>query len=49
MRRILLVEDNELNRDMLGRRLMHRGYEVILAPMAGRASRWPAASSRTWC
>jgi two-component system, cell cycle response regulator DivK len=32
MRRILLVEDNELNRDMLGRRLMHRGYEVILAP-----------------
>jgi two-component system cell cycle response regulator DivK len=31
MRRILLVEDNELNRDMLRRRLSHRGYEVILA------------------
>jgi len=31
MCRILLVEDNELNRDMLSRRLRHRGYDVILA------------------
>ncbi|MGA2132768.1 MAG: response regulator [Bryobacteraceae bacterium] len=31
MCRVLLVEDNELNRDMLSRRLRHRGYEVILA------------------
>jgi two-component system, cell cycle response regulator DivK len=31
MPRILLVEDNELNRDMLSRRLMRRGYEVITA------------------
>ncbi|MGA3039876.1 MAG: response regulator [Bryobacteraceae bacterium] len=31
MCRILLVEDNELNRDMLSRRLRHRGYEVMLA------------------
>ena len=31
MCRILLVEDNELNRDMLTKRLRHRGYEVILA------------------
>lgn len=31
MCRILLIEDNELNRDMLKRRLIHRGYEVILA------------------
>jgi CheY-like chemotaxis protein len=30
-RRILLVEDNELNRDMLSRRLTSRGYEVVLA------------------
>jgi two-component system cell cycle response regulator DivK len=29
--RILLVEDNEMNRDMLSRRLVRRGYEVILA------------------
>jgi CheY-like chemotaxis protein len=28
---ILLVEDNELNRDMLSRRLKRRGYEVITA------------------
>jgi CheY-like chemotaxis protein len=31
MARILLIEDNELNRDMLSRRLMRRGYEVELA------------------
>jgi two-component system cell cycle response regulator DivK len=31
MARILLVEDNEMNRDMLSRRLIRRGYEVILA------------------
>jgi len=30
--RILLVEDNEMNRDMLSRRLERRGYEVLLAP-----------------
>ena len=28
---ILLVEDNELNRDMLSRRLVRRGYDVITA------------------
>lgn len=31
MARILLVEDNELNRDMLSRRLQRRGYDVDLA------------------
>jgi CheY-like chemotaxis protein len=31
MARILLVEDNEMNRDMLSRRLERRGYEVVLA------------------
>src|SRR5687768_6080084 len=31
MPKILLVEDNEMNRDMLSRRLERRGYEVILA------------------
>ena len=31
MPRILLVEDNEMNRDMLSRRLAKRGYEVALA------------------
>jgi len=29
--KVLLVEDNELNRDMLSRRLQRRGYEVSLA------------------
>ena len=28
---ILLVEDNEMNRDMLSRRLERKGYEIILA------------------
>ena len=31
MPKILLVEDNEMNRDMLSRRLLRRGYEVIIA------------------
>ena len=31
MSKILLVEDNETNRDMLSRRLVRRGYEVLLA------------------
>ena len=31
MSRILLVEDNELSRDMLSRRLTRRGYEVLTA------------------
>jgi CheY-like chemotaxis protein len=29
--RILLVEDNEMNRDMMSRRLERRGFEVLLA------------------
>ena len=29
--KILLVEDNELNRDMLSRRLSRKGYEVVIA------------------
>ena len=32
MKRILIVEDNELNRDALSRRLKRRGYEVLVAP-----------------
>lgn len=31
MTKILLVEDNEMNRDMLSRRLLRKGYEVVLA------------------
>ena len=31
MPKILLVEDNEMNRDMLSRRLERRGYQVIIA------------------
>lgn len=31
MTRILLVEDNELNRDMLSRRLQKRGFEISVA------------------
>jgi CheY-like chemotaxis protein len=29
--KILLVEDNEMNRDMLSRRLVRSGYEVVIA------------------
>jgi two-component system, cell cycle response regulator DivK len=31
MKRILIVEDNEMNRDVLSRRLVRRGYDVLLA------------------
>jgi CheY-like chemotaxis protein len=31
MTRVLLVEDNEMNRDMLSRRLARKGFEVIFA------------------
>jgi two-component system, cell cycle response regulator DivK len=31
MARILLVEDNEMNRDMLSRRLTRSGYDVVIA------------------
>ena len=31
MAKLLLVEDNEMNRDMLSRRLVRRGYEVAIA------------------
>ena len=31
MTKILLVEDNEMNRDMLSRRLSRKGYEIVMA------------------
>jgi CheY-like chemotaxis protein len=31
MAKILLVEDNEMNRDMLSRRLLKKGYELVMA------------------
>ena len=47
MAKILLVEDNEMNRDMLSRRLIKRGYEVVVAVMARRVSRWRRPRRRT--
>ena len=35
MAKILIVEDNELNRDMLSRRLIRRGYEIVMAVDGG--------------
>ena len=31
MTKILIVEDNEMNRDMLSRRLTRKGYEIVMA------------------
>src|SRR4051794_32183797 len=45
MAKILLVEDNELNRDMLSRRLSRRGYQVVEA-IDGEAALALAASER---
>jgi two-component system cell cycle response regulator DivK len=36
MAKILLVEDNEMNRDMLSRRLERRGHEVVVAVDGGQ-------------
>lgn len=36
MTKILLIEDNELNRDMLSRRLIRKGYEVLIASDGAR-------------
>ena len=37
MAKILLVEDNEMNRDMLSRRLIRQGFQVVLAQDGARA------------
>ena len=44
MSKILLVEDNEMNRDMLTRRLERKGFEVVIA-VDGQAGIDMAASS----
>jgi CheY-like chemotaxis protein len=44
MSKILLVEDNEMNRDMLSRRLERKGFEVVLA-VDGQAGVEMASSS----
>lgn len=35
MSKILLIEDNEMNPDMLSRRLEHQGFNVVMAFEAG--------------
>jgi two-component system cell cycle response regulator DivK len=37
MPKILLVEDNEMNRDMLSRRLVRKGYQVVMATDGAQA------------
>jgi two-component system cell cycle response regulator DivK len=39
MAKILLVEDDEMNRDMLSRRLERRGYQVVIAVDGGQGLR----------
>jgi len=43
MARILLVEDNEMNRDMLSRRLERKGYQIIIAVNGQQAIEFAAA------
>jgi len=45
MPKILLVEDNEDNRDMLSRRLVRKGYEVVLANDGGAGVSQAAAEA----
>ena len=44
MSKILLVEDNEMNRDMLSRRLERKGFEIVIA-VDGQAGIDMASSS----
>ena len=51
MPKILIVEDNEENRDALSRRLQRRGYEVIIATdgsLGARMDRWSGRTSFSW-
>ena len=43
MPKILVVEDNEMNRDMLARRLIRRGYDVLIAEDGERGMAMAAA------
>ena len=45
MAKILLVEDNELNRDMLSRRLIRRGFDVVIAVDGGQGVDMAASES----
>jgi len=45
MPKILLVEDNEMNRDMLSRRLTRNGFEVVVAIDGAQAVAIAAAES----
>lgn len=45
MPKILLVEDNEMNRDMLSRRLIRKGYEVVCALDGGEGVAMAASGS----
>ena len=46
MTKVLLVDDDGMNRDMLSRRLIRRGFEVIFAVDGSRGSRPRSAKSR---
>ncbi len=43
--RVLLAEDNEMNRDMLSRRLMRRGYTVLIAEDGQKAVEMAASEA----
>ena len=45
MAKILLVEDDEMNRDMLSRRLERRGYQVVMAVDGGQGLRLAQAEA----
>ena len=45
MPKILIVEDNEMNRDMLSRRLARRGYQIVLAVDGGEGIAMATAES----
>ena len=47
MKKILLVEDDEMSRDMLARRLQRKGFNVVLGVDGNRVWLWPNLNSLT--
>ena len=45
---LLVVDDDELNRDMLSRRLERKGYSVAVGPDGPGASLWSRIGRSTW-
>ena len=49
MTKILIVEDNEMNRDMLSRRLERKGFSIVMAEDGKKGVRDQEIKARGYC